>query len=807
LTRFPAHDICDLALNKHTRSLVDRPRFTSIPSCLAFVLASCGGAHGTSPAAPAAILDAGPPQAEAAVAQAAPAADVAGTRTAIDLATNLVHATSHRDGRFVADASSVDFLKYVDGGWKTSFLVSELDVADGKPAALVNGLSAMFFVPVDVDGDGAGGTVLGDSILSLTMRALAPKQRLSIFVNEKPVSTIEIDAATKRYDVAVPAAVLKLGDNRVRLTFKAAANLPGGKRSAAALKLVSFGPAALGPPKADAGIAVVSDFSAGGVRRRAVVPGGGASRLSFYVQLPAASALSLGYAAKTPGASVLVRVAVDGQRPRTLHEGKTKAEWTDLALPLGAAGTQAARIDLVARGGDVAWSDPRVVVKAAPVTVPKVARFDHIYIWMVDTLRADKVHVFNPKTRVQTPNYDAFAADATRFAWAQVPGTWSLPSHASLLTGVYPTVHKAVAHEARLSKDVPFIAEDMKKAGYRTGMFSSNGYVSSKWGFDRGWDINRNFIRENLPNGAVYLWKTAKAWILPGLKAGKRDFVYLATVEPHVIYNPPKEFLVKYWDKPYTGPIKPALTGAQLGSIKAGKLKVNDNDKAYLEALHDAEITQSDAAFKTFIDDLKAAGVYDKSVVVVVSDHGDQFYEHGSVGHGDTVYQELTHVPLIIRAPGLFAPGHVVESDVEITDVYATMLALAGIKPLPIVEGTSLVPLVFDEVGASPRAALTVDGQVARGLKEQRYRLVHYGPGRMELYDEYEDRREQKNVAAERPIALRQMRSVLGLLYGYETKWNKTRWGTAANVTPDFVANAGLPGHKGSDPKAAPPPP
>ncbi|HVR04232.1 MAG TPA: sulfatase [Polyangia bacterium] len=772
---------------------------------MAFLLASCGGRTTTT-----ALLEAGPPPAAAAVERAAPARapDADRTRTVIDLATNLVHATSHRDGRFVTDASSIDFLKYVDGGWKTSFVVGELDVADGKPAALVAGLSAMLFVPIDTDGDGAGGTALADSTLSLAMRALAPKQRVSIFVNEKPVSTIEVDTVAKRYDVNVPAAVLKLGDNRVRLTFKAAATVAGGRRAAAALEKVAFGPASLGPPKGELGIAAASEVAAGGVRRRAIVPGGGASRVSFYVQLPEAAQLSLGYAAATVGASVLVRVAVDGQPPRTLHEGSAKSAWTDVSLPLGAASKQAARIDLVARGGDVAWAEPRIVVKAPQPTAPAaLARFDHIYVWMVDTLRADKVHVFNPKTRVQTPNYDAFAADATRFAWAQVPGTWSLPSHASLLTGVYPTVHKAVAHEARLSKDVPFVAEDLKKAGYRTGMFSSNGYVSAKWGFDRGWDINRNFIRESLPNGAVYLWKTAKAWILPGLKAGKRDFVYLATVEPHVIYNPPKAFLVKYWDKPYVGPIKPALTGAQLGSIKAGKLKVNDNDKAYLEALHDAEITQSDDAFKTFIDDLKAAGVYDKSAVIVVSDHGDQFYEHGSVGHGDTVYQELTHVPLIIRAPGLLPRGSVVDADVEITDVYATILALAGIKPLPIVEGASLVPLALDEVVAGPRAALTVDGQVARGLKVQRYRLVHYGPGRIELYDEYEDRREQKNVAAERPIALRQMRGVLGLLYAYETRWNKSRWGTAANVTPEFLAKAGLPGHKGPDPKAAPPPP
>jgi choline-sulfatase len=788
-----------------------RPSPRVFRSCSLLLLAgaavSCGGARETALTTTSAVLDAVAPRAQAAPAPALATADLAGTRTEIDLATNLVHATSHRDGRFVTETSSLDFLKYVDGGWKTSFLVGELD--EGRPAALVSGLSAMFFVPIDTDGDGPG---LADSTLSLTMRALAPKQRVSIFVNEKPASTLEVEGTTKRYDVKVPAALLRVGDNRVRLTFRAAAAVAGGKRAAAALKAVAFGPAALGAPQAtaplDSGVAVARDVTLGGARRRAVVPGGGSSRTSFYVQLPAAAELALGYGATTPGARVLVRVAVDGQPTRTLHEGVAKAEWTDVRLPLGAASTQAARIDLVARGGDVAWAEPRVVVKAPPPPPPAATpRFDHIYVWMVDTLRADKVHAFNPKTRVQTPNYDAFAADATRFAWAQVQGTWSLPSHASLLTGVYPTVHKAVAHEARLSKDVPFIAEEMKKAGLRTGMFSSNGYVSAKWGFDRGWDIDRNFIRESLPNGAPYLWKTAKAWILPNIKAGKREFVYLATVEPHVAYNPQKEFLVKYWDKPYVGPIKPALTGVQLGLIKVGKLKINDNDKAYLEALHDAKITQSDAAFATFIADLKAAGVYDRSVIIVVSDHGDQFYEHGSVGHGDTVYQELTHVPLIVRAPGVFAAGRVVDADVETTDLYATMLALAGVKSSVSVEGASLVPLVRDEVGAGPRAALTVDGQVARGLKEQRYRLVHYGPGRVELYDEYEDRREQKNVAADRPIALRQMRGVLGLLYAYETRWTKSRWGTAANVTPDFVANAGLPGHKGPDPKGAPPPP
>ena len=118
----------------------------------------------------------------------------------------------------------------------------------------------------------------------------------------------------------------------------------------------------------------------------------------------------------------------------------------------------------------------------------------------------------------------------------------------------------------------------------------------------------------------------------------------------------------------------------------------------------------------------------------------------------------------------MFPAGQVVHADVEIMDVYATLLDLAGIKrDARSSRGPRLVPLARDEVGRSPRAALTVDGQVARGLKVQRYRLVHRGPGRIELYDEYDDPREQKDVAADRPIALRGMRGVLGLLYAYET--------------------------------------
>ena len=425
---------------------------------LAFAFAACGGSSKHPPAIEAAAAAATPP----AAAPAAPI-DPSGFRTAIDLYANRVHAGLYRDGRLIVDTGGLDFLKYVDGGWKTSWLLGTKD--EGHPAALVAGLSAMAFLPVD-DGN------VGDATLSITMRALAPAQRVSLFVNEKPLSTLEVDKASKRYDVNVPAALLHPGDNRVRMTFKSAADVAGGKRAAAAVTSLALGPAAAGPPAGSLGPLAAREVDLGGAKKRALVPGGAGSRLSFYLQLPAGAHLALAYGAASPGGTVLAQVAVDGKPARTVHEGNVGAGWTDALVDLGAAGGQAARIDLIARGtkGDLAWGEPRVVVKApAPPAAETTPKFDHIFVWMVDTLRADKLHAYNTKTRVATPNYDAFAADATRFEWAQVPGTWSLPSHASLLTGVYPTVHRATAHEAKLSKDVPFVAEDMKKAGFKTG--------------------------------------------------------------------------------------------------------------------------------------------------------------------------------------------------------------------------------------------------------------------------------------------------------------------------------------------------
>ena len=538
-------------------------------------------------------------------AQAAPAApskvDLSGYRLAYDLLTNRVHAILHLGGRMILSAGGVDFYKFVDGGWKGSWILGQKDGT--SHVAYVSGVSASFSFPLDTDGDGAAGKALADLRMTVVMRSVAANQRLSVFVNEKPVTTLDVAKDRAAYDVTLPASALTLGENRIRLTFRNASAIARGKRAAAAIESIEIGPAKAAAASAVArALASPAGIDLGGIKKVALsIPE--ASRLSYYLQVPDKALLALAYGSTQSGVTAQIRVARDGAAAAVLFDGPAAQRFTDGAWDLSAFSGQAVRIDLISRGGGIAWAEPRLLVPGSVPAPPAKHAFEHVYVWMCDTLRADKVHVYNPKTNVLTPNYDAFATDATRFAWAQVPGTWSLPSQASMLTGVYPSVHKATEHESKINAQQPIAAEIFKKAGFRTGLFSSNGYVSSKWGFGRGFDENRNFVRENLPNGADNLWATAKKWIMPG--KSKPQFVYLAVIEPHVIYNPKKEFLKKYWDKPYTGPIKPVLTGIQLGKIKKGTLKVNDTDKAYLEALHNAEITQSDTAFGVFLADLR----------------------------------------------------------------------------------------------------------------------------------------------------------------------------------------------------------
>jgi len=191
----------------------------------------------------------------------------------------------------------------------------------------------------------------------------------------------------------------------------------------------------------------------------------------------------------------------------------------------------------------------------------------------------------------------------------------------------------------------------LSEAGFHTGAFICNGYVSGKFGFRRGWSTYRNYIREGRRTRSEFVAADVLSW-LDKRPEDKPFFLYVHTIDPHVPYRPPSNVLSLYGDPDYKGPVSFRSSATLLEDVKLKKVTLKEKDKQQLEALYDAEITYHDVHFNAIMQGLERRGVDDETLVIVTSDHGEEFWDHGSVGHGHNVYEELLHVPLFMRLPG-----------------------------------------------------------------------------------------------------------------------------------------------------------
>jgi arylsulfatase A-like enzyme len=190
------------------------------------------------------------------------------------------------------------------------------------------------------------------------------------------------------------------------------------------------------------------------------------------------------------------------------------------------------------------------------------------------------------------------------------------------------------------------------------------------------------------------------------------------------------------------------------------------DDVRRLEALHDGEISYHDHELGAFIERLKSLGVWDNTLFVVVADHGEEFNDHGSWGHGHSVYQELLHVPLIMRYPGAIEAGRV-PGVVSSMSIPATVTALVGAPDLPADEGTNLLPLMQGHTALGPQVAFSFFQDDRRVITSGRYKFIVRGNLTSTLFDLQEDPRERHQLSAgHAPIARRYLRVLLGQFLG-----------------------------------------
>lgn len=384
-----------------------------------------------------------------------------------------------------------------------------------------------------------------------------------------------------------------------------------------------------------------------------------------------------------------------------------------------------------------------------------------IIIIDIDTLRAGHLGSYGYE-RDTSPHLDAFASEAVRFeyAFSQAPNT--PPSQASIFTGLYPSTHGFILHEDSLPDEVTTLAEILSAQGYATAGFVDGAYMSSKFNMHQGYAVY-----SDLGGGLEVLMPQVFEW-LDEHHQEETFLLLLHTYDTHTPYDPPEPYRSMFLEglDPPTPGFEP--TAEQLEAVR--KAPISDdpsnpvlppNDLEYAKAIYDGGIRYVDDRMGELFAKLRELDLMDRATIVVLSDHGEEFLEHGSVLH-DKLYATVTHIPLMIRWPGGAVISEIPQI-VEGLDLMPTLLDLIGLPPPVGISGQSLLPLVggdtdhrFVAFGESPYFGLR------RFIAHGDHRLLLSQEfGQVELYDFRRDPLEQVDLSTSEPDLQRKLRQGL----------------------------------------------
>lgn len=384
----------------------------------------------------------------------------------------------------------------------------------------------------------------------------------------------------------------------------------------------------------------------------------------------------------------------------------------------------------------------------------------NLIVVLVDTLRADHLS-YHGYGRETSPHLDRFAAESTAFLNHYSHASRTGPSVASLFTGLYPRSHGVLnpleARDAKgiLSERQTTLAEILERHGYSSHGIVTNINVSPRFGFDQGFASYASLERSSRID-------------IADLELTAPFFLYLHYMEPHSPYNAPDPFRNTWTDPNYQGPV----TGRhrQLDHIVAGELVPDAEDQSQLTALYDQEIRHFDDQFAKLLETLESRALLENTLLLVTADHGEELFDHGSVLHGYTLYEEQLRVPFILRDPRNENPTRLSAITRQV-DVLPTLLELMGISYDGTIQGRSLVPLISGE-GGDPAKDSGVFAQTrlnavktvkSRSLLADGWKLIVNDlpePGH-ELYHIPTDPEEQHNVATSNAAMARKMRQRL----------------------------------------------
>ncbi len=658
-------------------------------------------------------------------------------------------------------------LKYTNGNWNSGF------ASDGRDQSVAYsqfGKMGRIYFPVEQP-----------TALRLRMRVKPiGATRLMAFLNGNElegaaVAPGEGDDGFRTVDIAAPEASIRKGENYLLLRGDATRKV-GRDDVSFAISAMHIAPE--GASKSDElAPELVSEVKQGRENRQGIrLPE--ASQASFHFEVPSNAKLTFRVSPATETSNQLTaKVRVDpsvGAAAELFSQLVTDGGGLSQVSLAPFAG-RVVRLSLVveprskmgARRDAAIWSDVRVEVpphKARPPEAPA----KNVIVLVIDTLRADKLKPYRRQTRVRTPALNEVARAGVVFENAQSPENWTKPACASMLTSLHPSTHQTQGDRSKLPESVLTLGEVYQKAGFQTASFIANGYVSDAFGFKQGWHHYTNYIRERKNTNASNVFGEAATWIEQ--HKDERFFAYIQTIDPHVPYDPPDKFLKLYDDRDdYDGQIKNRRTHLLLEDAKRNPPKVvfTESDKKRLEALYDGEISYHDSEFKKFLAKLESLGLADNTIIVVTSDHGEELEDHGSWGHGHSVYQELLHVPLIVRWPKGIAEGQRVTDVVSTMHIGPTVLEATGVDVPAEFEGRSLMGHVTGQPPRGPFVAFSEFQDNRRVIRAGDYKLIIRANLTYTMFDLGQDPKEQTELDGRKnSIAMRYLRVLSGQFLG-----------------------------------------
>ncbi len=397
-------------------------------------------------------------------------------------------------------------------------------------------------------------------------------------------------------------------------------------------------------------------------------------------------------------------------------------------------------------------------------TLPPIRK---IVLISLDTLRPDHLGIYG-YPRETSPRIDEFARQSFVFDRTLAPAPNTPPSQMSMMTSLYPGRHGFTGKGDRLAPGVETLAGRLREAGLRTAGFVDGGYLHAAFGFDRGFDSY-----DHRGGGLAEILPRALRWL--DAHDDEPFFLFLHSYDIHAPYFSPPPYDGMFHERPYVGDLIPTVE--RLDALFLEQAVLGPEDIQHLVDSYDEGIRYTDALIGRLLDDLERRGRFDDTLIILTSDHGEEFGEHGSLIHWQLYYQPNLRIPLIVRPPGGAEGPLRIADPAELIDILPTLLALVGADPLDGAQGRSLVSTMSARRdGGSRNSRGRESDRVAlgwwpdpeqlplRSVVQGDHQLIFnvLAAGRDELYDVVADPMTQHDLALEKPELVTRLRE-LGL--------------------------------------------